>query len=121
MTKKRPETVPIHVGQENPDPTTGTRAVPIYQTPSYVFNNTERATNLFALKEFGNIYSRIRKPTSDVFEGWTAAPEGDTGALAAASGQAAFPNYFPYDPEKVVYYNIGRSHLVRSAAFYRVG
>ena len=89
MTKKRLETLAIHAGQETPDPTTGARAVPIYQTSSYVFNNTEHAANLFALKDFGNIYSRIMNPTNDVFERRMAALEGGTGALAVASGQAA--------------------------------
>jgi O-acetylhomoserine (thiol)-lyase len=89
MTKRRLETLAIHAGQETPDPATGARAVPIYQTSSYVFNNTEHAANLFALKEFGNIYSRIMNPTNDVFERRIAALEGGTGALAVASGQAA--------------------------------
>ena len=89
MTKKRLETVAIHAGQESPDPATGARAVPIYQTTSYVFNSTEHAANLFALKEFGNIYTRIMNPTTDVFERRMAALEGGTGALAVASGQAA--------------------------------
>ena len=83
------ETVALHAGQETPDPTTGSRAVPIYQTTSYVFQNTEHAANLFALKEFGNIYTRIMNPTTDVFERRMAAIEGGTGALAVASGQAA--------------------------------
>jgi O-acetylhomoserine (thiol)-lyase len=89
MTKKRLETLAIHAGQDSPDPATGARAVPIYQTTSYVFNNTEHAANLFALKDFGNIYSRIMNPTNDVFERRIAALEGGTGALAVASGQAA--------------------------------
>jgi O-acetylhomoserine (thiol)-lyase len=89
MAKRRLETSAIHAGQESPDPATGARAVPIYQTASYVFNNTEHAANLFALKEFGNIYSRIMNPTNDVFEKRIAAIEGGVGALAVASGQAA--------------------------------
>ena len=87
--KRRIETLAIHTGQEGPDPTTKARAVPIYQTTSYVFNNTEHAANLFALKEFGNIYTRMMNPTTDVFEKRVAAIEGGTGALAVASGQAA--------------------------------
>jgi len=83
------ETLALHAGQETPDPTTGSRAVPIYQTTSYVFQNTEHAANLFALKEFGNIYTRMMNPTTDVFERRVAALEGGTGALAVASGQAA--------------------------------
>jgi len=83
-----PSTLALHAGQV-PDPTTGARAVPIYQTTSFVFNDTEHAANLFALKEFGNIYTRIMNPTTDVFEQRMAALEGGTGALAVASGQAA--------------------------------
>jgi O-acetylhomoserine/O-acetylserine sulfhydrylase len=82
------ETLQLHAGQE-PDPTTGSRAVPIYQTTSYVFNNSEHGANLFALKEFGNIYTRIMNPTTDVFEKRVAALEGGVAALAVASGQAA--------------------------------
>ena len=81
-------TLALHAGQV-PDPTTGARAVPIYQTTSFVFKNTEHAANLFALKEFGNIYSRIMNPTTDVFEQRIAAIEGGSGALAVSSGQAA--------------------------------
>jgi O-acetylhomoserine (thiol)-lyase len=82
-------TLAVHAGQESPDPATGSRAVPIYQTASYVFKSTEHAANLFALKELGNIYTRMMNPTSDVFEKRIAAIEGGTGALAVASGQAA--------------------------------
>lgn len=78
----------LHAGQV-PDPTTKSRAVPIYQTTSYQFNNTEHAANLFALKEFGNIYSRIMNPTNDVFEQRIASLEGGVGALAVSSGHAA--------------------------------
>jgi len=87
--KLGPGTLAVHAGQESPDPTTGSRVVPIYQTSSYVFKSTEHAANLFALKEFGNIYSRIMNPTNDVFERRIAALEGGSGALAVASGQAA--------------------------------
>jgi O-acetylhomoserine (thiol)-lyase len=87
--KFRLSTLAVHAGQESPDPATGSRAVPIYQTASYVFKSTEHAANLFALKELGNIYTRIMNPTSDVFEKRIAAIEGGTGALAVASGQAA--------------------------------
>jgi len=79
----------LHVGQEGADPATGARAVPIYQTTSYVFKSTKHAANLFSLKEFGNIYTRIMNPTTDIFERRIAAIEGGTGALAVASGQAA--------------------------------
>ena len=89
MNNKRLETIAIHAGQETPDPATGARAVPIYQTASYVFKNTEHAANLFALKELGNIYTRLMNPTTDVFEKRVAAIEEGTGALAVASGQAA--------------------------------
>jgi O-acetylhomoserine (thiol)-lyase len=81
-------TLALHAGQV-PDPTTTARAVPIYQTTSYVFKSTEHAANLFALKEFGNIYTRLMNPTNDVFEQRVAALEGGTGALAVASGQSA--------------------------------
>lgn len=82
------ETLQQHAGQ-NPDATTNSRAVPIYQTTSYVFNDAEHAANLFALKEFGNIYTRIMNPTSDVFEQRMAALEGGVAGLAVASGHAA--------------------------------
>ena len=83
------ETIALHAGQEGPDPTTGARAVPIYQTTSYVFKSSDHAANLFALKELGNIYTRLMNPTTDVFERRVAAIEGGTGALAVASGQSA--------------------------------
>lgn len=81
-------TTALHAGQV-PDPTTGSRTVPIYQTSSYVFKSTEHAANLFGLRELGNIYTRLMNPTTDVFEKRVAAIEGGTGALATASGQAA--------------------------------
>lgn len=83
-----PETILLHGGQA-PDPTTGARAVPIYQTTSYQFRDTEHAANLFALKEFGNIYTRLMNPTTDVLEKRMAALDGGVGALAVASGQSA--------------------------------
>jgi O-acetylhomoserine (thiol)-lyase len=85
----RIETIALHAGQEAPDPTTGARAVPIYQTTSYVFRSSDHAANLFALKELGNIYTRLMNPTTDVFERRVAAIEGGSGALAVASGQSA--------------------------------
>ena len=85
----RPDTIAIHAGQETPDLATGARAVPIYQTTSYVFKSTDHAANLFALKEFGNIYTRMMNPTNDVFERRVAALEGGSGALGVSSGQAA--------------------------------
>ena len=88
MATRGLNTLALHAGQQ-PDPTTGSRAVPIYQTTSYVFKSTEHAANLFALKEFGNIYTRLMNPTTDVFEQRVAALEGGTGALGVASGQAA--------------------------------
>ncbi|WP_046212748.1 homocysteine synthase [Paenibacillus wulumuqiensis] len=91
MTEPNPyllETLAIHAGQEI-DPTTFSRAVPLYQTSSYGFRDSEHAANLFALKEFGNIYTRLMNPTTDVFEKRIAALEGGVGALATASGQAA--------------------------------
>lgn len=88
MSNLRFETLQLHAGQEA-DPTTGSRAVPIYQTTSYVFKNAEHGANLFALKEFGNIYTRIMNPTTDVLEKRIAALEGGVAALAVGSGQAA--------------------------------
>jgi O-acetylhomoserine (thiol)-lyase len=82
------DTLQLHAGQVV-DPTTNSRAVPIYQTSSYVFNNSEHAANLFGLKEFGNIYTRLMNPTTDVFEKRIAALEGGLAALATSSGQAA--------------------------------
>lgn len=87
-TSLRPETIVLHAGQQ-PDPTTGSRAVPIYQTTSYQFKSAEHAANLFALKEFGNIYTRLMNPTTDVLEKRIAALDGGVGALAVASGQSA--------------------------------
>ena len=78
----------LHAGQE-PDPTTTARAVPIYATTSYVFKDTDHAADLFALKEFGNIYTRLMNPTNDVLEKRLAAMDGGAGGLAFASGQAA--------------------------------
>ena len=87
-SKLKTDTLALHGGQEA-DPTTGARAVPIYQTTSYQFKSTEHAANLFGLKEFGNIYTRLMNPTTDVFEKRMVALEGGVGALATASGQAA--------------------------------
>ena len=87
-TAPRFDTLSIHAGQA-PDPTTGSRAVPIYQTVAYNFNSTEHAANLFGLREFGNIYSRIMNPTTDVLEQRLAALHGGSAALAVASGHAA--------------------------------
>jgi O-acetylhomoserine (thiol)-lyase len=89
MSERRIDTLAVHAGQENPDPATGARAVPIYQTSSYVFKDTNHAADLFALKVFGNIYTRIMNPTTDVFEKRVAALEGGSGALAVSSGMAA--------------------------------
>ncbi len=86
--KYHPDTICLHGGQQ-PDPATGSRAVPVYQTTSYVFKDTEHAASLFALKEFGNIYTRIMNPTADVVEQRMAELEGGVGALLVASGMAA--------------------------------
>lgn len=86
--KLRFETLQVHAGQE-PDPVTKSRVVPIYQTTSYVFDSAEHAANLFGLREFGNIYTRLMNPTTDVFEKRVAALEGGVGGLALASGQSA--------------------------------
>jgi O-acetylhomoserine (thiol)-lyase len=87
-TQYQAETLALHAGQK-PDPTTNARAVPIYQTTSYVFNDADHAARLFGLQEFGNIYTRIMNPTTDVFEQRVAALEGGVAALAVASGQSA--------------------------------
>lgn len=89
MSKLRFETLQLHAGQEEVEGTTRSRAVPIYQTTSYTFKDSEHGANLFALKEFGNIYTRIMNPTTDVFEKRVAALEGGVAALAVSSGQAA--------------------------------
>ncbi|MEO7752593.1 MAG: bifunctional o-acetylhomoserine/o-acetylserine sulfhydrylase [Terracoccus sp.] len=104
------ETKQIHAGQ-SPDPTTGARALPIYQTTSYVFNDTEHAANLFGLKEFGNIYTRLMNPTTDVVEQRIAALEGGVAALLVASGQAA---------ETLAILNIAEAgdHVVASPSLY---
>src|SRR3989339_109891 len=87
-SKLRPETLALHGGQEA-DPVTGSRAVPIYQTTSYKFKSSEHAAALFGLKEFGNIYTRLMNPTTDVLEKRIALLDGGIGALAVASGQSA--------------------------------
>src|SRR5699024_1213736 len=86
--KQHFETLQVHAGLE-PDPTTGSRALPIHQTTSFVFKNAKHGADLFALKEFGNIYTRIMNPTTDVFEKRIAALEGGVAAVAVASGMAA--------------------------------
>src|SRR5690349_7479169 len=104
------ETRQVHVGQE-PDAATGARALPIYQTTSYVFKDTEHAANLFGLKEFGNIYTRIMNPTTDVVEQRLASLEGGLGALLVASGQAA---------ETLAILNVAEAgdHIVSSPRLY---
>ena len=105
------ETLQLHAGQETPDPATGSRAVPIYQTTSYVFENSLQAENRFNLSEGGNIYTRLMNPTSDVFETRIAALEGGAAALATASGAAAITYAIQ---------NIASSgdHIVSSEAIY---
>ena len=83
------ETLQLHVGQESADPATDARAVPIYQTSSYVFHNSQHAADRFGLKDAGNIYGRLTNPTEDVFEKRIAALEGGVAALAVSSGAAA--------------------------------
>jgi O-acetylhomoserine (thiol)-lyase len=104
------DTRQIHAGQQ-PDPTTGARALPIYQTTSYVFRDSDHAANLFALKEFGNIYTRIMNPTTDVVEQRLASLEGGVGALFVASGQAA---------EHLALLNLAEAgdHIVASPSLY---
>jgi len=88
-TIKNPETIALHGGEYRKDPSTTAVAVPIYRTTSYQFNSTDHAANLFALKEFGNIYTRIMNPTNDVLEKRVAALEGGLACLTVGSGQAA--------------------------------
>jgi len=106
----RPETQALHAGQIV-DPATGARAVPIYQTTSYVFHDSEHAANLFALKEFGNIYTRLMNPTNDVVEKRIAALEGGTGGLLTSSGMAAI---------FLAIHNLAQSgdHIVSTASLY---
>ena len=87
------ETLQVHAGQEQPDPTTDARAVPIYATTSYVFKDSAQAAGRFALTEPGNIYTRLMNPTNSVFEERMAKLEGGVGALATASGSAAIPEH----------------------------
>ena len=103
-------TLALHAGQQ-PDPTTGSRAMPIHQTTSYVFKSTEHAANLFALKEMGWIYTRLMNPTTDVFEQRMAALDGGIGALALSSGQQAIA---------VALFNLVHAggHVVSAAALY---
>src|SRR3954462_3221374 len=104
------ETKQIHSGAQ-PDPVTNARATPIYKTTSYVFNNSDHAKNLFALAEFGNIYTRLMNPTPDVLEKRVAALEGGTAALAVASGSSAIT---------YAILNIAQSgdHIVSSSSIY---
>ena len=106
------ETIAVHGGQVA-DPVTGARAVPIYQTTSYVFKDSDHAANLFALHELGNIYTRIMNPTTDVFERRMAAIEGGTGALAVASGQAVG------DARVACHHPGGRQHRCRQQPLRR--
>ena len=89
MTQRRLETIAVHAGQETSDPTTGARAVPIYKTSSYVFKNTEHAANLFALKELGNIYSRLTNPTNAILEERITQLEGGAASVVVSSGTSA--------------------------------
>ncbi len=109
-TRYRPETLAVHAGQ-SVDPTTRSRAVPIYATTSFVFDSADHAARLFGLQEFGNIYTRIMNPTTDVFEQRIAALEGGVGALGLASGQAA---------ETLAILNLARAgdNVVTSASLY---
>jgi len=90
MTQRRLETLAVHAGQETPDSATGARAVPIYRTSSFVFKNTEHAANLFALKELGNIYSRLTNPTNAVLEERITQLEGGAASVVVSSGRRQF-------------------------------
>lgn len=112
MSKKyRFETLQVHVGQEQPDPTTDARAVPIYATTSYVFRDSAQAAGRFALKEPGNIYNRLMNPTADVFEKRIAALEGGAAALAVATGSAAID----YSVRNIA---VKGDHIVSSTTIY---
>ena len=111
MSNYRFETIQIHAGQENPDPATDARAVPIYATTSYVFKDSAQAAGRFGLTEGGNIYTRLMNPTSDVFEQRIAALEGGVGALATASGSAAIS----YAIQNIA---TAGDHIVASSALY---
>ena len=100
MSDYKFETLQLHVGQEEPDPASDARAVPIYQTTSYVFKNSAHAAARFGLADAGNIYGRLTNSTQDVFEKRIAALEGGVAALATASGAAAAPNIgFNFHPK----------------------
>lgn len=111
MSNYKFETMQLHVGQEEADPTTGARAVPIYATTSYVFQDSRQAAARFALEESGSIYTRLMNPTSDVFEKRIAALEGGVGALATASGSAAIT----YAVQNIA---VAGDHIVSSANLY---
>lgn len=111
MSEYKFETLQLHVGQENPDPTTDARAVPIYATTSYVFKDSDQAAGRFGLTENGNIYTRLMNPTSDVFEKRIAALEGGAGALATASGSAAIS----YAIQNIA---VAGDHIVSSTNLY---
>lgn len=105
------ETLQLHAGQESPDPATGARCVPVYQTAAYVFENTAQAEARFALAEPGNIYSRLTNPTLDIFERRMAALEGGVAALATASGAAAIT----YAVQNIAH---AGDHIVSSQSVY---
>ena len=111
MANYKFETLQIHVGQENPDPVTDARAVPIYATTSYVFKDSAQAAGRFGLSEGGNIYTRLMNPTSDVFEKRIAALEGGAASLATASGSAAIS----YAVQNIA---LAGDHIVSSANVY---
>ena len=111
MSEYKFETLQLHAGQEQPDPTTDARAVPIYATTSYVFKDSKTAAGRFALTESGNIYTRLMNPTNDVFEKRVAALEGGVAALATASGSAAIT----YAVQNIATFG---SHIVSSTNLY---
>ena len=111
MANYKFETLQVHVGQENPDPATDARAVPIYATTSYVFKDSAQAAGRFGLSEGGNIYTRLMNPTSDVFEKRIAALEGGAAALATASGSAAIT----YAVQNIA---LAGDHIVSSTNIY---
>ena len=114
--KLRFETLQLHVGQENPDPATDARAVPIYQTTSYVFRNSQHAADRFGLRDAGNIYGRLTNSTQGVFEDRVAALEGGVAGLAVASGAAAVTYALQHSQD--LYSKVPPHHLPSVSVFH---
>ena len=116
------ETKQLHVGQETADPVTDARAVPIYQTSSYVFHNSQHAADRFSLKDAGNIYGRLTNPTQEVFEKRMAALEGGSAALAVASGAAAIDYTFRNLAQAIILFRLKQfteEHIIFLLTLFR--